>query len=50
VRHNLQDLFYNAGSLLVSSATAAVAYDVFAFALAAVGGPATQLTFSLEYD
>jgi hypothetical protein len=30
--------------------TAAAAYDVFAFALTAVGGTATQLTFSLECD
>jgi hypothetical protein len=30
--------------------TSAAAYDVFAFALTAVGGTATQLTFSLECD
>jgi hypothetical protein len=30
--------------------TSAAAYDVFGFALTAVGGTATQLTFSLECD
>jgi hypothetical protein len=30
--------------------TSATAYDVFGFALTAVGGTATQLTFSLECD